>query len=69
MTWGQQQPGQPDHVPTFGGADAGSNSSATSGANWNNNKKMRDMMLIDEICNLIRFDCSEQEVVRLINQY
>lgn len=30
---------------------------------------MRDMMVIDEICNMIRYGCQEQEVVRLINQY
>ena len=27
------------------------------------------MMVIDEICNMIRYNCQEQEVVRLINQY
>ena len=27
------------------------------------------MMAIDEICNMIRYGCQEQEVVRLINQY
>lgn len=68
MTWGQQQAVQQDHLPTFGGGDAQGSSSA-SGSNVNNNKKMRDMMVIDEICNMIRYNCQEQEVVRLINQY
>jgi len=64
-----------DHLPTFGGGDAQA-SSSTSGSNVNINKKMsitkkqqQDMMVIDEICNMIRYNCQEQEVVRLINQY
>ena len=32
-------------------------------------KRMHDISLIDEICNMIRLSCKEQEIVRLINQY
>jgi ATP:corrinoid adenosyltransferase len=56
-----------DHLPTFGGGDA--QASSSTGSNVNINKKTRDMMVIDEICNMIRYNCQEQEVVRLINQY
>jgi|TARA_B110000285_G_C15133317_1_gene625123 ATP:corrinoid adenosyltransferase len=56
-----------DHLPTFGRADA--QASSSTGSNVNINKKTRDMMVIDEICNMIRYNCQEQEVVRLINQY
>ena len=38
-------------------------------AQMNNTKKMHDIMVIDEICNIIRMSCQEQELVRLINQY
>lgn len=30
---------------------------------------MHDVMAIDEICNIIRLNCLEQELVILINQY
>ena len=32
-------------------------------------KRMHDISLIDEICNMIRLSCKEQEIVRLINQH
>jgi len=56
-----------DHLPTFGTGDA--QASSSTGSNVTINKKARDMMVIDEICNMIRYNCQEQEVVRLINQY
>lgn len=32
-------------------------------------KRVHDISLIDEICNMIRLSCKEQEIVRLVNQY
>lgn len=56
-----------DHLPTFGGAVEPQ--PVPTAPTATNNRKMRDMMVIDEICNMIRYGCQEQEVVRLINQY
>ena len=67
MNWGQKTTVPEGHVPTFGGGEA--QVSSSTGSNVTSNKKARDMMVIDEICNMIRYNCQEQEVVRLINQY
>jgi hypothetical protein len=58
MTWGGQQSTVPkDHVPTFGMGEA--QASSSTGSNVTSNKKARDMMVIDEICNMIRYNCQE----------
>ena len=55
-------------MPTFGGQVEQSLPS-TAAMQMDETKRMHDISLIDEICNMIRLSCKEQEIVRLINQY
>lgn len=55
----------PDTLPTFGGHQETQKPAELI----LENKKKNDKMLVGELCNMIRDNCHEDDIVRLLNQY
>lgn len=65
---------QNDTLPTFGGLSEEPTSktsmkSHVTAEKMLENEKQIDEMLINEICSMIRQNCHEEDVVRLVKQY